>query len=91
MKMFKYIIIIVFTILLFSSCNNTYQNEFKIFEYYDFNTENLVLYGLLSEGESTNFTAKVGDFKISDPSVLNSIKKEWILYPTDNRMPCGYN
>jgi hypothetical protein len=86
----RQLIFILTTILLFS-CGKQNEKGIQVFEGYDFNTGDFKLYGLITEGGSTSFTEKVGDFVVSDTVTLNRIKRDWQIYPTDKRMPCGYS
>ncbi len=79
-------IISLFTVFLFISCSP--KEEF--FEGYDFNSGDYVLYGLISDGDSTPLSNRVGDFIIRDTMVLNKIKHDWRIRLTDKRMSCGY-
>ncbi|NLL27527.1 MAG: hypothetical protein GX259_01920 [Bacteroidales bacterium] len=88
--MTKQILYILTTILLIG-CGGGKDNRIQLLEKYDFNSGNYKLYGILSEGDPTYFTEKVGDFVISDTITLNKIKKDWCIQFTDKRMSCGYS
>lgn len=81
----------IFTIILSIGCGTPTGNNIQLLEKYDFNSGDYKLYGLLTEGGSTYFTEKVGDFVISDTVTLNKIKRDWRIHFTDKRMPCGYS
>ena len=49
------------------------------------------MYGLITMGSTTEFTDKVGEFKIQDISTLKRMQSDWVLYSTNKRMPCGYS
>ena len=84
-------ILYILTIILSISCGTPKGKDIRFFEKYDFSSEDYKLYGILTEGGSTSFTEKVGDFVISDTVTLNKIKRDWQIHLTDKRMPCGYS
>ena len=83
----KRIFFLLFILILFVSCSK----KIEVFNKYDFNTGDYVLYGLISMGGPTEFTDRVGDFKIQDVSTLKRMQSDWVLYTTNRRMPCGYS
>lgn len=84
-------ILYLLIIFLFISCKTSKDVNIPFFDKYDFNSGNYKLYGILSEGNSTSFTEKVGDFVIEDIATLNKIKNDWQIHPTDKRIACGYS
>lgn len=83
----KRILFLFFLLILFVSCSRKIQ----VFDKYDFNSGDYVLYGLVYDGDATEFTNRVGDFIIKDVSTLKRIQSEWTIYTTNRRMLCGHS
>ncbi|MDD2287637.1 MAG: hypothetical protein PHY55_02255 [Bacteroidales bacterium] len=83
----KRIFFLLFILILFVSCSR----KIEVFKKYDFNSGDYELYGIITMGTTTEFTEKVGEFRIKDITTLESMQSEWVLNTTDRRMLCGYS